>query len=75
MKLVIDTAGSVRAVYSDKLKNMNLGPMQVRRASNVEFDENKQIWEARNREGELIATHANRDVVIRKEVSVLESQL
>ena len=75
MKIVVDTDGTVRAVYSDKLKTMNLGPMQVERASNVEFNHPKQLWEATTPGGELIASGPNRDEVIKQEVRVIESRL
>lgn len=75
MKLVIDKAGTVKAVYSDKIRNMNLGAMQVARASNVEFNETTQLWEATTPNGELIASGPNRDEVIKEEVHVIESRL
>ena len=75
MKLVIDTNGTVSAVYSDKLKEMNIGPLQVSRASNVEFNEESQEWEDRTPIGELIAHGPQRDYVIANEVRVIESRL
>lgn len=75
MKLKIDQAGAVRAVYSDKLPGLALGPMEMTRASNVEFDHARQEWEARTPGGELIAQGKNRDEVIRQEVKVIESRL
>jgi len=75
MRVVIDTGGVVKAVYSDRLKNMNIGPMSVTRASNVEFNEKTQLWEAITPEGELIAQGPNRDDVIQAEVAEIESRL
>ena len=75
MKLCIDAAGDVNAVYSDRLTKLALGPMRVERASNVEFNHEKQVWEAKTPAGELIASGANRDEVIREEVRVIESRL
>ena len=75
MRLVVEQDGSVRAVYSDKIKKMNLGKLTVTRASNVEFNDETQLWEAVTPGGELIASGPSRDEVIRQEVEVIESRL
>ena len=75
MKLKIETGGAVRAVYSDRLSGLALGPMEVSRASNVEFNHATQEWEAHTPGGELIAQGKNRDEVIKREVAVIESRL
>jgi hypothetical protein len=75
MRLRVETDGTIKAVYSDKIKNMNLGRMQVIRASNVEFNETSQEWEAKTPTGELIAHGPNRDKVIEEEVRVIEARL
>jgi hypothetical protein len=49
--------------------------LKVTRASNVEFNETSQEWEARTPENELIAHGPNRDAVIKEEVRVIESRL
>lgn len=74
MKLVVND-GWVRAVYGDRLRELALGPLEVTRASNVEFNQTDQQWEARTPAGELIAAGPNRDAVIREEVLVIESRL
>ena len=75
MKLVVDKHGTVSAVYSDKLREMNLGPMTVTRASNVEFNQSSQEWEATTPGGEKIASGPDRDKVIQEEVRIIESRL
>jgi len=75
MKLVVDNDGAVRAVYNDTLTALNLGPMEVKRASNVEFNEANQEWEARTPDGDLIAHGVSRDAVIQQEIKVIESRL
>lgn len=75
MKLKINQAGEVRAVYSDRLPGLALGPMEMTRASNVEFNHTTQEWEAHTPEGELIAKGQNRNAVISQEVKVIESRL
>ena len=75
MKLKIELGGIVHAVYSDKIRSMNLGEMEVTRASNVEFDKKSQNWKAETPQGEIIAFGPNRDDVIKEEVRVIESRL
>ena len=75
MKIVVDTEGTASAVYSDKLKEMNLGLMEVTRASNVEFNHANQEWEATTPGGEKIASGPDRDKVIADEVRIIESRL
>jgi hypothetical protein len=75
VKIKIDTQANVVAVYNDKLPALALGPMEVKRASNVEFNHDAQEWEARTPAGELIARGTNRDAVIKEEVRVIESRL
>jgi hypothetical protein len=75
MRIVIGKDGTARAVYSDQLRKLGLGPMKVTRASNVEFNEASQMWEAITPKGELIASGPDRDQVIKDEVKVIESRL
>ena len=76
MKLKIGPTGAVAAVYSDRLQGLPLGPMQVTRASNVEFNEKTQSWEATSaQDGSLIAAGPLRDAVIQQEVKIIESRL
>lgn len=75
MKFKIGTEGTIQAVYSDKIKNMNLGKLEVSRASNVEFNAKTQEWEATTLSGELIAHGPSRDDVIKEEVRIIESRL
>ena len=75
MTLKIDAEGNVHAVYSDKLRGLNLGNMEMTRASNVEFNAETQEWEARTPTGELIAKGPNRDEVIKEEVKLIELRL
>lgn len=74
MRFVID-GDELRAVYGDHLPRLGLGPLTVRRASNVEFNHVTQHWEATTPEGELIASGPSRDQVIKDEVKVIESRL
>jgi len=75
MRFKINKDGSVEAVYSDKLRELKLGPMEVTRASNVEFNQTTQCWEARTVAGSLITSGSSREQVVKDEVEMLESKL
>lgn len=74
MRVVIDPTGNIHAVWSDALASIP-GKKSVTRASNVEFNETEQLWEARLPDGELIASGKDRDKVIAKEVKIVEERL
>jgi hypothetical protein len=44
IKLRISCDGSVQGLWTDEIQWAELGVLQVRRASRVEFDERKQCW-------------------------------
>ena len=75
MVLVILPDGSLRCVYTEEIPLEEFGPLEVSRASGVEFDPASQEWVARLPEGEEIARGKSRAEVLRKEVEVLESRL
>jgi hypothetical protein len=78
MRIVIKPDGTVKTVYNDKLRPLNerLGSVSIKRASNVEFNNTTQQWEARLVEtDELIASGPNREEVIKQEIAIIESRL
>ncbi len=76
MKLFIDENGDVHGVYSDTLATLNLGEMEIQRASNVEFSNGWQEWQAKLAgTNELIAYGANREEVIQKEIAIIEDRM
>jgi len=66
------------AVYSDSLNKVRqvLGKPDIKRASNVEWDAERELWVARLQgTGEIIAEGEDRDEVIRQEVEILNKSL
>lgn len=47
MTIDITPAGEVRCLYTEAIPLQELGPLHVRRASNVEFDASTQAWVVR----------------------------
>jgi len=76
MKLLITPEATVVAIYSDKLNKLDLGEKQISRATEVEFNNATQQWEAFDlKTGEMIASGVDRDKVIEQEKQILESKL
>ncbi|MDE1822122.1 MAG: hypothetical protein KGI98_14880 [Euryarchaeota archaeon] len=76
--LVIGSDGTIRSVYDDSISAGVLtavGPLHVRRASMVEFEEARQVWVARTLDGEVLAEGPRRDEVVAAEVRILEGRL
>lgn len=79
-KAVFDPAtGALKGVYDDKWRVFfeSFGmPLNIKRASEVEFDESTQEWYAKYlATGEEIARGSNRAEVIRLEVEWLEQHV
>ena len=75
MRAVIKPDGTLVAVYSDFIRKLNLGPLKVERASNVEFNDQDQLWEARWPDGSLIVAHSQRDVCLELEKQAVEDKI
>ncbi len=48
MTIEILPSGNVRSLYSDKIDLTKLGKATIRRASHVEFNNKKKMWEVRS---------------------------
>jgi hypothetical protein len=73
MNLTFDTHGQVRGLYTEALDLRTLGPLQMRRASDIEFNAATQEWEVRGiDDNQLLFTHASRESCLRWERDNLE---
>jgi len=67
----IDENGDLHTLYTDEVDLFEIGKVtNVRKASNVEFNEKDQVWEVLSLEGEVLYTHKNRDEAINWEVEM-----
>ena len=68
--LEIDDAGNITTLYTDEIDLYALGQVHsVRRASHLDFNEEKQIWEVVNAAtGEIVHSDKNRSKAIEWEV-------
>ena len=77
-RLVIQPDGTAQMVYSYKWAPIAraLGALTITRATDVEWNDDAQQWEAHHRaSGKIIAAGPNRADVIRQEVTYLEEEL
>ena len=49
--LVFDPHGVGRGLYTELIDLQQLGPLEIERASQIEFDAQSQCWEVRDRAG------------------------
>jgi hypothetical protein len=75
ISLYISPDGTCRSVYSDTVRKLMPGPIEVDRVSSVEFDHDFQQWKAVDELGEIIATDPDRDACLAKEREVIEQSL
>jgi hypothetical protein len=73
--MFISPDGTCHAVYSDTIRKLMPGPVEVSRVSSVEFDHVLQQWKAVDDKGVILATAADRDTCLEKEKSVVEESL
>ena len=75
--MLLTSDGKAHYVYSDKLRDVLPGKdAKVRRATEVEFNHELGLWEAKDlRSGRIIASGPKRDDVIKTEVELLEKEM
>ena len=75
MKLFITPEGEVCGVYHDLFRKLDLAPLKVERASNVEFNAAMQKWEATWPHGGVFAMADSRDECLQLERAYIENQM
>jgi hypothetical protein len=70
--LEIDTNGNIRTLWSDEIDLYELGRVEnVQRASNVIFNEARQVWQVKLLDGTIIHENRSREAAIRREIELL----
>lgn len=74
--IYIDNEGNLIGLADDNIDKLNsLGPKQVERVSNIEFDHAEQLWVATDLQGEVISKNPVRGLVIDAERAHLNNQI
>lgn len=67
--LEIDSDGNLHGLYTDQIDLFEIGKItNVRKASNVEFNEDLQVWEVISLDGQVLFTHTSREKAIEEEI-------
>ena len=75
MKVIIKPNGDIVSMYNDAVPASKLGKSHITRASSVEYNHDKEQWEAKLDDGTVIASGPLRNEVIRDEVAYFENIL
>jgi hypothetical protein len=69
--LEIDEFGNITTLYTDRINLYDLGVItNVKRASNINFNENDQVWEVvQESTGKIVHKNKNREMAIEWEVT------
>lgn len=66
----IDEKGNLHGIYTEEIDLFSIGRVtDVKKASNVEFNERKQVWEVLSLCGEVLYTNPSREVAIEWEIT------
>lgn len=71
-KIVIE-GGKIRMIYSDEIASkLNRDSFTVERASHVDYNNEKKVWEIRGIDGTLFGCASTREEALKKEVQMLQ---
>lgn len=75
--LVVSPDGNARCLHTDALPLAALGTLDIRRASNVEFNPDAQLWEVcfADNPAHVVFRHPSRAACIAWEIETLNTQL
>lgn len=67
--LEIDNEGNVHGLYTDYINLFSIGRVtDIRKASNIDFNDAKQMWEVSSLDGKILHTNTNREKAIEWEI-------
>ena len=62
--LQFDISGMGHCLYTETLDLTAIGPLEVNRASTIEFNQKTQQWELRNAQGQHLYANASRQLCL-----------
>ncbi len=70
--LELDEQNNVQTLYTDEVDLYELGLVEdVKRASNILFDQEGQVWEVKLLDGTVIHRNKNREAAIEREIELM----
>ena len=75
MKILITNNGTIISLYNDILREVDLGLLKVKRASNVEFNNDTQLWDIDILGEGIIGSFKTRKEAIDFEIEFLEKRI
>ncbi len=65
----VDEKGNMHGLYTDEIDLFSIGRVtKIRKASNIEFNEEEQVWEVLSLYGEVLHKNTNRQSAIDWEI-------
>ncbi len=55
--IVVATNGEARCLYTEAIDLASIGLLEIQRASQIEFNNQTQRWEVKDRQGQTLYTH------------------
>ena len=62
--LKFDSSGAGHCLYSELIDLRLVGPLDIQRAANIEFNPAIQQWEVRDRDGQILHSHRSRAICL-----------
>ena len=66
--------GTGHGLYTEAIDLSRLGPLQIERATTIEFDNHSQVWRVKDRSGQALFASASRERCLRWERRCFEKK-
>jgi hypothetical protein len=70
-----DPQGNGHCLYTEAVDLSTIGPLEITRASTLEFNRSSQKWEVMDLGGQLLFSHRSREVCLKWELQKYVSDL
>lgn len=60
MQITVHTDGTVVGLYDETIDLAKIGDLHVERLTTIEFNNDRELWEVKNRKDEVVYCHASR---------------
>ncbi|MBI4026916.1 MAG: hypothetical protein HY360_18165 [Verrucomicrobia bacterium] len=70
--ITFDPAGKGHCLYTEMIDLRALGTLRVERATTIEFNHSRQMWEVRDREDQILCVSPSRKTCLDWEVEHLQ---